>query len=166
MFVLLGLVASSAALADPPNVVVILTGRPGWGDLSVNGNTNLSTPNIDQWPPTVLPSIASLSVPSARPHRAEFLTGRYHPRSGVYSTSAGGERMDLDEMTIAETFKAAGYATAAYGKWHNGMQYPLPSQRTRIRRLLRFCSGHWGDYFSPPLEHNGRIVQGKRVHDR
>ena len=32
--------------------------------------------------------------------------------------------MDLDEMTIAQTFKTHGYATAAFGKWHNGMQYP------------------------------------------
>ena len=36
---------------------------------------------------------------------AEFLTGRHHVRSGVYSTSAGGERMDLDETTIADLFK-------------------------------------------------------------
>ena len=30
-----------------PNVVVILADDQGWGDLSVNGNTNLSTPHID-----------------------------------------------------------------------------------------------------------------------
>ena len=45
--------------------------------------------------------------PVCSPTRAEFLTGRYHVRSGVYSTSAGGERMDLDETTIADFFKQA-----------------------------------------------------------
>jgi arylsulfatase A-like enzyme len=80
---------------------------------------------------------------------------------GVYSTSAGGERMNPDEMTIAQTFKAAGYATAAFGKWHNGMQYPYHPNARGFDEFYGFCSGHWGDYFSPPLEHNGRIVTGE-----
>ncbi|MBC8326992.1 MAG: sulfatase-like hydrolase/transferase [Verrucomicrobia subdivision 3 bacterium] len=147
--------------AKPPNIVVILTDDQGWGDLSLNGNTDLATPHID-----------SLARDGARfdrffvcavcsPTRAEFLTGRYHVRSGVYSTSAGGERMDLDELTIADTFKAGGYATGAFGKWHNGMQYPYHPNGRGFEEYYGFCSGHWGDYFSPPLEHNGRIVQGK-----
>jgi len=147
--------------ARRPNVVVILTDDQGWGDLSLNGNTNLSTPTID----TLARDGASFDrfyvCPVCSPTRAEFLTGRYHPRSGVYSTSAGGERMDLDEMTIAQTFKAAGYATAAYGKWHNGMQYPYHPNARGFDEFYGFCSGHWGNYFSPPLEHNGRLVRGK-----
>jgi arylsulfatase A-like enzyme len=149
------------AQAKPPNIVVILTDDQGWGDLSLNGNTDLATPHID-----------SLARDGARfdrffvcavcsPTRAEFLTGRYHVRSGVYSTSAGGERMDLDELTIADTFKAGGYATGAFGKWHNGMQYPYHPNGRGFEEYYGFCSGHWGDYFSPPLEHNGRIVQGE-----
>ena len=35
-------------------------------------------------------------------YRAEILTGRHHVRGGVYSTSKGGERLDMDEETIAE----------------------------------------------------------------
>ena len=35
------------AQAKPPNIVVILTDDQGWGDLSLNGNTDLDTPNID-----------------------------------------------------------------------------------------------------------------------
>ena len=147
--------------AKQPNVIVILTDDQGWGDLSLNGNTDLETPHID-----------SLARDGARfdrffvcavcsPTRAEFLTGRYHVRSGVYSTSAGGERMDLDERTIADTFKAGGYATGAFGKWHNGMQYPYHPNGRGFEEYYGFCSGHWGDYFSPPLEHNGRIVQGE-----
>ena len=43
------LVAATAYVkaVAPPNVIVILTDDQGWGDLSVNGNSNLATPNID-----------------------------------------------------------------------------------------------------------------------
>ncbi|MFT7641262.1 MAG: arylsulfatase A-like enzyme [Pirellulaceae bacterium] len=147
--------------AAPPNVVVILTDDQGWGDLSLNGNTNLSTPNIDALARAGASFERFYVCPVCSPTRAEFLTGRYHLRSGVFSTSAGGERMDLDEMTIADTFKAAGYATAAFGKWHNGMQYPYHPNGRGFDEYYGFCSGHWGDYFSPPLEHNGKIVKGE-----
>lgn len=145
---------------ERPNVVVILTDDQGWGDLSLNGNSDLSTPSIDSLAKDGACFERFFVCPVCSPTRAEFLTGRYHPRSGVYSTSAGGERMDLDEMTIADTFQAAGYATAAFGKWHNGMQYPYHPNARGFAEFYGFCSGHWGDYFSPPLEHNGQIVRG------
>ena len=151
----------AAGPRNGPNVVVILTDDQGWGDLSMNGNTNLSTPNIDSLARDGASFDRFFVCPVCSPTRAEFLTGRYHPRSGVYSTSAGGERIDLEEMTIADTFKAAGYATGAFGKWHNGMQYPYHPNGRGFDEYYGFCSGHWGDYFSPPLEHNGRIVQGE-----
>ena len=147
--------------ADKPNVVVILTDDQGWGDLSLNGNTDLATPNIDSLARDGAQFDRFYVCPVCSPTRAEFLTGRYHVRGGVYSTSAGGERLDLDELTIADTFKAGGYSTGAFGKWHNGMQYPYHPNGRGFGEYYGFCSGHWGDYFSPPLEHNGRIVQGK-----
>jgi arylsulfatase A-like enzyme len=149
-----------AADAPRPNVVVILTDDQGWGDLSVHGNTNLSTPNIDTLARDGALFDRFFVCPVCSPTRAEFLTGRYHPRSGVYSTSSGGERMDLDERTIGDAFRAAGYATAAYGKWHNGAQWPYHPNARGFADYYGFCSGHWGDYFSPPLEHNGTIVRG------
>ncbi len=98
--------------------------------------------------------------PVCSPTRAELLTGRYHPRGGVYSTSADGERLDLDETTLADFFRRAGYVTAAYGKWHNGMQPPYHPNARGFDDFYGFCSGHWGNYFSPMLEHNGEIVKG------
>lgn len=144
-----------------PNIIVILTDDQGWGDLSVNGNSNLSTPNIDSLAADGASFDRFYVCPVCSPTRAEFLTGRYHARSGVYSTSAGGERMDLDEVTIADTFAAAGYKTGAFGKWHNGMQYPYHPNGRGFQEYYGFCSGHWGDYFSPPLERNGQLVQGE-----
>ena len=144
-----------------PNVIVILTDDQGWGDLSLNGNSNLNTPNIDSLARDGASFDRFYVCPVCSPTRAEFLTGRYHPRSNVYSTSAGGERMDLDEMTIAQTFKAAGYATAAFGKWHNGMQFPYHPNARGFDEFYGFCSGHWGNYFDPMLEHNNQIVTGE-----
>jgi arylsulfatase A-like enzyme len=145
---------------DRPNVIVVLTDDQGWGDLSINGNTNLSTPNIDRLSSQGVSFDRFFVCPVCSPTRAEFLTGRYHVRSGVYSTSAGGERMNLDEVTIADMFQSAGYRTGAFGKWHNGMQYPYHPNGRGFDEYYGFCSGHWGNYFSPVLERNGKIVKG------
>ena len=155
------LFATAIANGEKPNVIVILTDDQGWGDLSFSGNENLSTPNIDSLATDGAFFKRFYVSPVCSPTRAEFLTGRYHQRSGVYSTSAGGERMDLDEVTIADSFKSAGYETAAFGKWHNGMQYPYHPNGRGFEEFYGFCSGHWGNYFSPMLEHNGEIVTGE-----
>lgn len=145
----------------PPNVIILLADDQGWGDLSHSGNTDISTPNIDQLAAHGASFDRFFVNPVCSPTRAEFLTGRYHTRSGVYSTSAGGERLDLDETTIAEVFKQAGYHTAAFGKWHNGMQAPYHPNARGFDEFYGFCSGHWGNYFSPMLEHNGVITKGE-----
>ena len=95
------------------------------------------------------------------PTRAEFLTGRYHARGGVRGVTSGAERLNLDEKTIADTFKAAGYATGAFGKWHNGSQFPYHPNARGFDEYYGFTSGHWGSYFDPELDHNGKLVRGK-----
>lgn len=154
-------VSSSAAFADRPNVVVFLSDDQGWGDLSISGNGDLATPNIDSLAKDGASFDRFFVCPVCSPTRAEFLTGRHHARSGVYSTSAGGERMNLDETTISDLFKTAGYRTGAFGKWHNGMQYPYHPNGRGFDEFYGFCSGHWGNYFDALLERNGRIVTGK-----
>jgi arylsulfatase A-like enzyme len=155
--------ASTLSLAQvrPPNIVILLSDDQGWGDLSISGNTNLSTPNIDRIGRQGAFFERFYVQPVCSPTRAELLTGRYHPRSGVYSTSEGGERINLDETTLADYFRQAGYKTAAFGKWHSGMQYPYHPNGRGFDEFYGFCSGHWGDYFSPMLEHNGAITKGK-----
>ena len=144
-----------------PNVVIILADDQGWGDLSAHGNSDLSTPHIDSLANDGVMLDRFYVCPVCSPTRAEFLTGRYHTRGGVFSTSTGGERLDLDEKTIADAFQAAGYATGAFGKWHNGMQAPYHPQSRGFDEYYGFCSGHWGNYFSPILEHNGSLTRGK-----
>ncbi len=144
-----------------PNIVIILSDDQGWGDLSINGNVNISTPNIDNLARNGVVMNNFYVSPVCSPTRADLLTGRYHVRGGVYGTSAGRERLDLDEVTIADIFKSAGYRTAAYGKWHNGMQPPYHPNARGFDDYYGFCSGHWGNYFSPMLEHNGQLVEGE-----
>jgi arylsulfatase A-like enzyme len=159
--IVLLMVCNATAAQQKPNVVIFLSDDQGWGDLSVTGNKNLSTPYID--------SIAREGATLDRffvcavcsPTRAEFLTGRYHPRTGVRGVSTGQERLSPDEKTIADAFKAAGYATGAFGKWHNGSQWPYHPKARGFDEYYGFTSGHWGEYFEPPLDHNGQPVRGK-----
>lgn len=151
---------TSSNSPQKPNVVLILTDDQGWGDFAYTGNTNVSTPNIDALAESGTSFENFYVQPVCSPTRAELLTGRYYPRTGVYSTSAGGERINLDETTIADVFKKAGYHTAAYGKWHNGMQPPYHPNSRGFDDFYGFASGHWGNYFSPMLEHNGQVVEG------
>jgi arylsulfatase A-like enzyme len=159
--------ALAAWLAAPlvaqgrPNIIVILADDQGWGDLSVHGNTNLATPRIDSLARDGALFDRFFVCPVCAPTRAEFLTGRYHARGGVRGVSTGLERLNLDERTIAQEFKAAGYATAAFGKWHNGLQAPYHPLDRGFDEFYGFCSGHWGEYFDPPLEHNRQFVRGR-----
>ena len=143
-----------------PNILVILADDQGWGDLSMHGNPNVSTPNIDRLAASGVTLQNFYVCPVCAPTRAEFLTGRYHPRGGVRGVSRGRERMSGDEVTLAELLREDGYATAAYGKWHNGTQWPSHPNAQGFDDFYGFCSGHWGNYFSPMLEHNGRIIHG------
>ena len=102
-----------------PNVIVILADDQAWGDLSVNGNMDIATPRIDSLARSGAVLDRFFVSPVCSPTRAEFLTGRYFGRTGVTGVSEGKERLNLDETTIAQVFKSAGYATGAFGKWHN-----------------------------------------------
>ncbi|HEY7155692.1 MAG TPA: arylsulfatase [Gemmataceae bacterium] len=156
--------AVSCPAAEPakrPNVLVILTDDQGWGDLGLNGNTNLQTPHLDSLAKNGARFERFFVQPVCSPTRAEFLTGRWHPRGGVHGVSTGAERLDLDERTIAEAFRAAGYATGCFGKWHNGSQYPYHPNGRGFEEYYGFTAGHWGEYFDPPLDHNGRPVRGR-----
>ena len=142
-----------------PNVVVFLADDAGWGDYSRNGNTQVRTPQIDAIARGGVTLDRFFVCPVCSPTRAEFLTGRYHPRGGVRGVSTGQERLDLDERTIAEAFQAAGYATGAFGKWHNGSQWPYHPRARGFDEYFGHTAGHWGEYFDPPLEENGRMIR-------
>jgi len=141
-----------------PNIVILLADDAGWGDYSHSGNTQLRTPNIDSIANDGVSLDRFFVCPVCSPTRAEFLTGRYYPRCGVRGVSTGQERLNLDEKTIADAFQSAGYATGAFGKWHNGSQWPYHPTGRGFDEYFGHSSGHWGEYFDAPLEENGRMV--------
>ena len=125
-----------------PNVLVILMDDMGYGDTSLNGAI-YDTPNMDSIGKNGLNFenfYSSYSVCS--PARFAALTGRYPYRgyadnviyptvstfspfaqTRVYNSFEMGNNVDGmmgDEITVAEVFQQAGYATGAFGKWHLG----------------------------------------------
>ena len=155
------LLAAPAFANRPPNVLVILADDQGWGDLSVHGNPDLATPRIDSLAREGALLDRFFVCPVCSPTRAEMLTGRHYTRTGVHGVSVGQERLNLDETTLAQVFKNAGYATGAFGKWHNGTQHPYHPNARGFDEFYGFCSGHWGNYFDPEMDHNGQIVRGQ-----
>ena len=107
-----------------PNVLLIYTDDQGSVDLGVYGSTDLYTPHMDALARRGLRfSQFYAPAPVCSPSRAGLLTGRYPPRAGVpgnVSSRPGTAGMPTEQITIAETFRAAGYATAHIGKWHLG----------------------------------------------
>lgn len=153
------LVATASAADRRPNVVVFLADDAGWGDYSFNGNHQVATPNIDRIAREGACITHFFVCTVCSPTRAEFLTGRYHPRGGVHGVSTGEERLNVDEQTIADAFTAAGYVTGCFGKWHNGSQWPYHPRARGFGEYFGHTSGHWGEYLDAPLEHDGRMVQ-------
>jgi arylsulfatase A-like enzyme len=152
---------TSLTHATPPNLVVFLADDAGWGDYSFSGNNQVATPNIDSIAKGGISLDRFFVCPVCSPTRAEFLTGRYHPRTGVKGVSTGQERLNLDEKTIADAFSDAGYATGAFGKWHNGSQWPYHPMARGFDTYFGHSSGHWGEYFDAPLEDEGKMVTTK-----
>ena len=155
------LLMAAMASAKAPNVVVLLADDAGWGDYSFNGNRQVATPHIDGIAKAGAHFDRFFVQPVCSPTRSEFLTGRYHRRLGVYGVSTGQERMNPDEKTVADSFKGAGYVTGIFGKWHNGSQWPYHPLARGFDTFWGYTSGHWGEYFDAPLEHNGVMKTSK-----
>jgi arylsulfatase A-like enzyme len=163
----------AAAPARHPNVVVFLADDLGWRDLGYAGSTFYETPNIDALAKrgTVFTN-AYAACPVCSPTRAALLTGKYPPRTGVtdwigaLQPSKATTRpmyadrllpaqykteLALEEVTLGDAFKEAGYATFFAGKWHLGRKPFYPDKQGFD---VTFGAGHQGSpgpggYFSP-----------------
>ena len=116
----------SVVNAKPPNVVILFTDDQGTIDANCYGSKDLITPNIDKLAATGVLFTQAYAHTVCCPARAALMTGRHPQRGGVWNWTQGdmnstkGINMALEEVTLAEALKPAGYKTALFGKWHLG----------------------------------------------
>ncbi len=155
----LPLLSVASEQPSKPNVIVILSDDQGYGDIKSHGNRMIDTPNLDQLASQGTRFENFFVSPLCALTRASLLTGRYNIRTGATGVSKGLEVMRAEEVTIAEVFKANGYQTGAFGKWHNGEHFPNNANGQGFDEFVGFSAGHIGNYFSPVLEHNGGEIE-------
>lgn len=158
-----GLLTGDARGSAPerPNVIFILADDLGWRDLGVFGSTFYKTPNLDRLAAEGMRfTQAYAACPVCSPTRASILTGKYPARLHLTDYIAGARRgklnppsylhhLPLEEVTLAEAFKEAGYATAFVGKWHLGTSEFYPERQGFDRNLGGCEKGSPPSYFSP-----------------
>jgi arylsulfatase A-like enzyme len=163
------LAAASAPLLNAesqsrPNVVLIMTDDQGYGDLSCHGNPILKTPHIDALHARSLHLVNYHVSPTCSPTRSALLTGRYTDSTGAWHTIMGRSLLRKDEITLADCFKQAGYATGIFGKWHLGDNHPCrPQDRGFTETVVHGGGGVWqtpdhfgNDYADDTYLHNGK----------
>lgn len=156
---LLVLLSFQQVAAEYPNVILILADDMAVGDFaSVNGGIS-RTPNLDRLADqsVVFEQAYSASCVCA-PARAAMLTGRYPHRTGVVTLNMNKypklTRLRHDETTIAEVFKANGYATGLVGKWHCGTGTDFSPLRHGFDEFEGFSGSQDLSYFNYSLQIN------------
>ncbi|MDG1049229.1 MAG: arylsulfatase [Planctomycetota bacterium] len=111
-----------------PNVVVVLADDLGIGDISpTSGGCKIKTPNLARMAAGGMTFLDAHSTSAVcTPTRYGLLTGRYNWRSrlskGVLNGNSG-HLIPEERATIGHLMEASGYATAAIGKWHLGLDW-------------------------------------------
>ena len=172
ILILLILCAVLSPAAERPNILMILADDMGYGDLGCMGSTTIKTPHIDALAARGILCTQGY-VPSSvcSPSRAGILTGRDPRRFGYQSNlNMSGDRyatrhdlqgLPVSEHTLGDHLKAAGYATALIGKWHQGLSAPFHPNRRGFDHFWGMLNGGH-DYF-PTLEKNNLPENGKAI---
>ncbi|UJR78727.1 Choline-sulfatase [Sandaracinus amylolyticus] len=106
---------------DPPNVVLILGDDLGWGDLGVHGQSRIQTPRIDALAREGMRfTTAYAGAPVCAPSRCVLMTGLHAGHCPVGANQYPNGTLRIDEVTIADLLRGAGYHTAIAGKWGLG----------------------------------------------
>ena len=113
-----------AAAAGKPNVIVVLVDDMGYGDIAAHGNPVIHTPNIDRLHSESARLTDFHVDPTCSPTRSALMTGKYSHHVKVWHTIAGGNHLRAGELTMADAFRANGYRTGMFGKWHLGSNLP------------------------------------------
>ncbi len=138
----------SAAAERRPNVIVIVSDDMGFADIGVHGCKDIPTPHIDSLAKNgIRCTNGYVSGPYCSPTRAGLLTGRYQQRYGheFNPGPANDQNLDkglsLDETTLPQRLREAGYATGMVGKWHLGHAEQFHPQRRGFESFFGFLGG-------------------------
>jgi len=132
---LIGFAVSVWAADTKPNVVYLFADDLGWSDISAHPGGSIPTPNIDRLFKQGMELRNFMGWCVCSPTRAMLLTARHPFRVGT-GPETGGE-LEKSETTIAEGFKANGYRTGIFGKWHNGEDPETPEYRAAFKEVYK-----------------------------
>jgi len=176
--------AHSPAPPDRPNLIIVLLDDLGYGDLACYGNPQVNSPHLDRLAADGIRFTQAYAAgPVCSPGRAGLLTGRWPARSGV--TDAIGtagvrwnenrqllpptteRRLALEEITLAEALRDAGYVTGNVGKWHLGAEGFLPQDQGFDFNFSGNQIGSHKSMFGPDYGINlGPVDEGEYLTDR
>jgi len=155
-----------------PNIVLVVIDDYGWADTGCYGSTYHRTPNLDQLAargmrftdayaaaPVCSPTRAALMTGKhpARLHLTDWLPGRSDMPSQKLSRPIIRQELPLEETTIAEALKQAGYATAIVGKWHLGGEGFEPQRQGFDLNVAGDHTGTPRSYFFPFENKDGKM---------
>ena len=119
-----GALLSTALMAKPPNILVIMSDDVGMTNVSAysQGVMGYNTPNIDRIAKEGIMFTDHYAQPSSTAGRASFITGQYPIRSGLTTVGRPGSPLGLQAATptLAEVLKPLGYMSGQFGKNHLG----------------------------------------------
>ncbi|HOX56545.1 MAG TPA: sulfatase [Candidatus Paceibacterota bacterium] len=152
-----------AAAVVKPNVVLILADDLGWTDLGCYGSTYYKSPHIDRLARDGVRFTQAYSACTVcSPSRAAILTGKYPGRLHITDWIPGlpppnpkllvpdwTKHLPLEELTLANALRQAGYATASIGKWHLGGEDYYPERHGFDRNIAGSDKPGPPSYFAP-----------------
>lgn len=162
MFLAFSAELSAGEAKSRPNIVFILVDDMGWTDAHCLGSAFYHTPNIDRLAKLGTRFTSGYAAgPVCSPTRASILSGKYPARTKNTDWFGGGARkgrllpapydnfLPLDEVTLAELLRRAGYRTAHIGKWHLGGKGHEPERYGFDVAIAGTERGSPASYFSP-----------------
>ena len=155
--------ADQSADRSQPNIVFILIDDLGWCDVGCYGNTIYDTPNIDRLATEGMRFTNGYAACNCcSPTRGSILSGKYPARTRLTDWIPGSswpwtklrspgwtKYLPLEEVTIAEALKTAGYVTGHVGKWHLGGDEYRPQAQGFDYNFGGCDRGAPGSYFYP-----------------
>src|SRR5687767_7422970 len=159
----LSFILQVTAAERPRNVLIFLADDYGAMDFGAgNPKTFYETPNLDRFAAQGVRFTSAYSAnPVCSPTRYSIMTGKYPTRVGLTNWLPGlrierfegaplTREMPLEETTIAEVLKPAGYRTAFVGKWHLGEEEKFwPEAQGFDVNIAGFSKGGPPSYFAP-----------------